>query len=786
MWRPGSKLIHPFNPELGIGVVREVDGRFLRVHFPAVERELRLAAEASGLEPLELSAGDRARILASGEEVLVEAAREGEIRLADGRVIDEAELWPLDHSDAPLQRLARLRLDPLGSFHNRVQGLRLQERREAGGLGSFLGGRIELYPHQLHTARGAVQRDPVRWLLADEVGLGKTIEACLILSALVRTGRASRALIVAPATLVVQWLGELYRKFHQVFVLLDHERIDSVARDFGDDTNPFEVHPFGVISLDMLASDRRLVRLLGACGLDLVVVDEAHRLSEERNAREIGPLVERARHALLLTATPLQADREGFFELLRLLHPDAYASFDSFSREVNRGRARLPCTSAVRREDLGGLPPRVPVAVDLPALPRDRTDASLDPRTRWIAERMRGWLERGEKVLAFLHETAELERLKRALETLTRTHVSAFHERMSQAGRDIEVARFRDTRTPLLLCSEAGGEGRNFQFCDRMIHYDLPLDPVALEQRIGRLDRIGRRKPVEILYFRCAGVQPDVARLYERLDLFARPSAGLDAALAGVRGALERARADEQDVDAATVIREVERVRERGTRDLPRAFYPDAYEASDAADVLAGVPPDLEDLTREYCLGAAEDLGLTIVEKGGTALYFVELGATTRVEGLPGVPEGARYLGSFDRAEAVRRDEIEFFSSGHPLVEGLLLELEDGPRGRAALFETSALPAGAEGLLCVFRARAGAHFVVVDAAGGLRPEWRAPLLEGLGEARPLDPEEAALGEDFAARVEKAAEAAASAGVPGPLGAVAWFRSRAPGAAGGAR
>jgi ATP-dependent helicase HepA len=93
--------------------------------------------------------------------------------------------------------------------------------READGLGAFLGGRVRLFPHQLHVAERATATDPVRWLLADEVGLGKTIEASLILNKLVHAGKVTRCLVVAPETLTVQWLGELWRKYHQVFTLLD-------------------------------------------------------------------------------------------------------------------------------------------------------------------------------------------------------------------------------------------------------------------------------------------------------------------------------------------------------------------------------------------------------------------------------------------------------------------------------------------------------------------------------------------------------------------------------------
>ena len=118
----------------------------------------------------------------------------------------------------------------------------------------------------------------MRWLLADEVGLGKTVEACLILNRLVRTGRAERCLVVAPETLTVQWLGELWRKYHQVFVLLDEPRLADVARDFGAGFNPFEAHARSVIALETLVARPELTQRAVEAGIDLLVVDEAHRL----------------------------------------------------------------------------------------------------------------------------------------------------------------------------------------------------------------------------------------------------------------------------------------------------------------------------------------------------------------------------------------------------------------------------------------------------------------------------------------------------------------------------
>jgi ATP-dependent helicase HepA len=781
MWRPGSKLTHPFNPELGVGLVRAVEDRFLSVYFPRVEREMTLAAEGSGLERLVLRVGELARVVSSGEVVVISEVLDHAYRLDDGRQIDDADLWPIDRGDSPVDKLAEMRVDPLRSFRNRLSGLDLLELREAGGLGSFLGGRIELFPHQLYTALQAVERDPVRWLLADEVGLGKTIEACLILSALLRTGRASRALIVAPDTLTVQWLGELYRKFHQIFVLLDRERIEAVASDFGPEVNPFDVHPFGVIDIAMLSGDPALLKLALAVDLDLVVVDEAHRLSDPATGAKLAPLVSAARHALLLTATPLQADREGFYRLISQLHPDIYTDFEAFERAVDAGEAVVPCTSAVRRDQMGGLPPRVAAPVDLGPLTHD---VSTDPRARWIADQVRDWLSKREKALIFVHDLETLLELKDFLEKATQTHITVFHEDLSAGARDIEVARFRETNAPVLLCSEAGSEGRNFQFCERMIHYDLPWDPVVLEQRIGRLDRIGRTRPVEIVYFRSEGARPDIPHLYERLDLFERPAAGLDAALAGIEAAIATAVENDSDLDTAQLLDDLEESRHGSARATPRVFYSDAYDPSKDESILGRVPDDLEEKTRKYSLGAARDLGLRVVDKVGVARFYLEFGRNTNVDSLPGVPEEARYLGTFDRGEALRQDEIDFFASGHPLVEGLLLELEDGARGRATLFDLEAdaladcdpaIEGG--GLFCVYKDGASWSTLVVDVDGTLRPDWGPVVLDALPGAKRLKVPQGGAPPGWSEAIRDLYAVVEASEPAGKLTAAAFFRVR---------
>ena len=319
MWKPGDRLSHRYNPDLGPGKVISLTGRALLVYFPESDEALRFAANSDALAPLVLTIGSRALHEPSGDRVTVEAqADDGVYRLTDGREVPIQELWPLPAESSPVELLARGKIDSHEDFVNRLDALRLLEIREADGLGSFLGGRIELYPHQLYVASRACgllpdadaaedPRAPVRWLLADEVGLGKTVEACLIMNRLIYTGRVARALVVAPETLTVQWLGELWRKYHQVFVLIDDRRLEDVAREHGPEFNPFEVYRKAIVSIEMLAENRRLAEQAAEVGIDLLVVDEAHHLKRPQghpgNAeyRAIAPIAAHGGHVLLLT-----------------------------------------------------------------------------------------------------------------------------------------------------------------------------------------------------------------------------------------------------------------------------------------------------------------------------------------------------------------------------------------------------------------------------------------------------------------------------------------------------
>src|SRR5262249_5032840 len=442
------------------------------------------------------------------------------------------------------------------------------------------------------------------------------------------------------------------------------------------------------------------------------------------------------------------------------------------------------CTSSTRRADIGGLPPRVAAPVVLedddgsrlfkalldvvraaPAadalarrtkaervrralasgaalqavlrghesdLAQRATEADAqDPRLSWLLARAPGWKRAGDKTLVFVAHRETLEMLRTALTHRAQLASGVFHEELSPARRDIEVARFRLPEGPSVLVStECGGEGRNFEFCRRLVLYDLPWDPGVVEQRIGRLDRIGRSWPVEIVYFRPPDrLGADGVRLCERLGLFAEPLAGLEPQLAGVEDLVREAAVDPAasltEARIAAVLGEAHAARSRIREAAYHELHRDRYASAMADAIRARVPADRDGLNQDVVVRLSERLGLTVERQRGARRFSIEIGNEALVDGLPGVPGGSSFLGTFDREEAVADEGLDFFAAGHPLVEGLLAHLEESPLGRVAALRAAIGGEPGFGVVALYKDRPVWEGVGADADGRLGEAWAA-------------------------------------------------------------
>jgi len=341
MFVPGQRWISTAEPELGLGTVLRVEGRGVQVLFAKAGVLRPYAVDSAPLVRAEFRAGQR--VCGKGIAFLVERVEIKEdllIYRGEGRELHEGQLDDEQSVSQADDRLIGGRTDPVARFDLRLEGLqrRAAARRSAAwGLGAAC---IGLVPHQLRVAGIAASRRPPRVLLADEVGLGKTIEAGMILARQLATGRAQRVLVLLPDTLVYQWFVELLRRFNLSFAIYDEERCESLDLN-GDGANPFEDDQLVIADFSFLEHNPKRAEQLLAAPWDLLVVDEAHHLAWSPEAASPRyALVERLAAAtpgvILLTATPEQLGRSGHFARLRLLDPQRYSDLASYLGEADR------------------------------------------------------------------------------------------------------------------------------------------------------------------------------------------------------------------------------------------------------------------------------------------------------------------------------------------------------------------------------------------------------------------------------------------------------------------
>jgi superfamily II DNA or RNA helicase len=446
----------------------------------------------------------------------------------------------------------------------------------------------ETFWYQVETARKVLKQFRGRVLLADEVGLGKTIEAGMVLKEYLLRGMVESALVLVPASLVGQWCEELNTKF-DIFCASSH---DSLLRD---DPDRFWNQKLLIASLALARRTEHAERLLNR-SFDLVIVDEAHHL---RDRTSLGyKLVDRLnkRFLLLLSATPVQNDLTELYNLLTLLKPGIFRTLKEFrAAHVTAGKPRQPAdperlralmrdamvrntravvalelprrhaatirvdgaqgerdayqdlAAAARRLAVGGSPGRHRLALHhLLAAAGSSPAAATAAVTRFAARHPheRDWqglaqrwaalgtggkeaalidlLRRNpdEKKLVFVHYRETLDHLADLLarETIA---FARFDGGLSGPEKDAAIARFRD-QAPVLLCTESGGEGRNIQFCNTLINFDVPWNPMAIEQRIGRIDRIGQKREVFVFNLVTRGtLEEQMLRLLEeKISMF--------------------------------------------------------------------------------------------------------------------------------------------------------------------------------------------------------------------------------------------------------------------------
>lgn len=538
----------------------------------------------------------------------------------------------------------------------------LADLRVSGELRAAPRASIDVLPFQLEPALALISGRASRFLLADEVGLGKTIQAGLMIAELQQRGWCERALIVTPAGLRRQWADELNRRFGVQAVVIDAAALLSLTNSLPHDVNPWTTEPVFITSIDFI-KQAEVLRGLCLQPWDILIVDEAHQASAASLRYDaVKRLAGRSRHVVLLTATPHAGDDASYRTLCDLGRVDCSDRILLFRRtrqQAGRRRTRRVHLLPVRlspeamemhhalaayvarlwriaqetgRRDLQ----LVAMVLSKRAFSSARSlAASIERRLAAISGLMQITSQCGlpfdadtdsadeaphPVAPAFDRHNEEETALRRLLAAATRAHVDDRKARvlrkLLQRVREpiIVFTEYRDTldalesaigdlRTPtklhggqtpqqrhnaveafkggaadLLLATDAGAEGLNLQSrCRLVINLELPWSPTRLEQRIGRVDRIGQRHTVHAI------------------NLFAEGTAE-SAVLAGLLRRVERIHASEIEI-AASVI---------SSAPLPARQAADAVDGvAETVDLSAEARKEASRITTARCIAPA-------------------------------------------------------------------------------------------------------------------------------------------------------------------------------------
>ncbi len=706
---PGQRWISETEPELGLGIVVEASARAVQVFFHAAGEMRNYAAANAPLNRVQFAAGDEVESNDGKSFTVdsVEANADGLITYvsADGFQLLETDLSDTSSFDRPETRLLNGHVDEHARFELRLETLRLRHRYSSLPVRGLLGARIDLLPHQLYIAKEVSERPLPRVLLADEVGLGKTIEACLILHRLMVCGMAQRVLIVVPHALIHQWFVELLRRFNLSFRIFDEERCRAIeAGDPG--TNPFHDDQLVLTHIEFLAEHPERAAQALACRWDMLIVDEAHHLhwSPDESSIEyniVEQFAGRIPRLLLLTASPEQMGIESHFARLHLLDPQRYPDVESYRTEHDQYAARAAEISARldsmdeaelaealdrhgvgrvifrnTRKNMTGFPRRIPHLVPLEAeTPATDTDARIHWLVQFITDHP------SEKVLVIGKTAEEVIAIVDAVKSRSGVDIAHFHEQMPLVQCDRQAAWFAEPDgARVMVVSEMGGEGRNFQMASHLVLIDLPRDPELLEQRIGRLDRIGQRGDVHIhVPFIRGGAEAQMVRwLHEGLNAFAEP----------VTGGFELLERFEEQLHHVTdtVIAETQayysNLRKQIAAGRDRLLELSSFRPAIGNDVADQIR-DCEDAPelQQFLLRVFDQYGIR-AEALDAHSYHIRPDQMFD-EWFPLPPDGMRI--TFERNEALIRPDTVLMSWDHPMVTGAAELMLSSERGSTAI-----------------------------------------------------------------------------------------------------
>jgi ATP-dependent helicase HepA len=748
----GQRYLSEAEPELGLGVISELADKSFTIFFKTTTERRNYSIFNAPLRRVLFEAGDEIILEDQSKHLIdrVEIQNDLATYVCGDLNILEQELSSHLVFNRPEEKLYQGFCDDLGLFKLRAETRKHYMAWKCFRYKGFLGARINFLPHQLFVASKVSQAANKRFVLADEVGLGKTIEASLLIHRFLLMGSVKSVLIIVPDALVNQWFVELYRKFNFTFSVFNRETL------LAEKGNPFSGNPLSIVSLSLLRASAKAREYILETNFEMLVVDEAHqlRIDVEEEKTFFTKLSSPTFCTLFLSATPEHKGSRDHFEKLKLLDPKSYQTFEDFQVRLDRSQLLSELLESIKDNkeykkeshylDLVKLYPRVKdldekslievisvlggpgknlirntrksVVNKYIFFPERRLhpyfieydvvkEEGLHQKLVWLVKFLEGI---GSDKVLLICRSKELVLM---IEEYLRRHTvgiktGTFHSDLSLLARDRQAAYFHDTDgAQILLCTEIGSEGRNFEFCHHLVLFDLPERPDLIEQRIGRLDRIGQKHHIELHVPVLKNDQEELSFLWlhEGINIFERYRNYANLIYEENREELE-AILEAVDFKKFKIFKK--KIEGKiGKLDLEFLKHRDylieinSYHEESALAIVK----ELKSFEKDHQLSMYLDLVFHHFGVDSEALdqqiHYIKPSDNMFIPYFPHLPsDGLRF--TFDRHTAMEREDVHFMSWEHPLVQGIMeLILSEG-YGNANL--SSRLKPGKSYLECFF------------------------------------------------------------------------------------
>jgi ATP-dependent helicase HepA len=735
---PGQRWISDTETDLGLGTILKVDSRLITIVYMASGETRTYSAETAPLTRVLFASGDRIRS-ADQQEIIVSDTETvdglvvyyGIAENGDHVTLSETQLDNFTQFNRPSDKLLNGQFDRERRYYLRLKSREMQQELLRSKVFGLCGARVDLIPHQLYIANEVANRHLPRVLLADEVGLGKTIEAGLIMHRQLIRGLISRVLIIVPEPLLHQWLVEMRRRFNLQFGIMDDLQYEE-SLESATDGNPFLNRQLMLTSLQFLTGNEKAREHALDAGWDTLVVDEAHHIEPPADNQQsfeaqayqcVSALTDRIPSVLLLTATPEQLGHSGHFSRLQLLDRNRFPSLQEFAEEEQQYKALAGLATQLlsndpltdeQQQQLASLElttddPQacVDAMIDLHGTGRvmfrnNRNAVSGFPERQanfyaleagaindWLADKINELAP--EKLLLICESISRVETLASMLRDKHGIHAAIFHEEMSIVERDRAAEYFADEESgsPILLCSEIGSEGRNFQFLHHLVLFDLPDNADLLEQRIGRVDRIGQTQTIRIHIPYEKGSSADFLQrwYHDGLDAFEHTcqigetvrrelSDGFNLAMQGQHDNIDAL------IDEATVLASTKREQIQQGRD--RLLEMSSHRPAVSTAIIEEIDQyDTDPGLQRYMDQALDNLGVNIEDQSAHT-FIISPGEHLAVSEYPGLPDDGTTI-TYRRHIALAREEVQLLTWEHPLVQTAMEQIISGGFGQVLI-----------------------------------------------------------------------------------------------------